>query len=794
MTKRMTKAVLGGVAGLGLIVAASGAANAQSMTFAGGPMKNLTIDLIFWGNFCTKAYCADRQDVFDYVADLASYLRGVNAPVGMEPALHYYGVSDITLGTWVAGTTDLFGYGIGQAKPGLDEMSGIVASARAGAYGPAYDFHNNYYGPVLPTGSNRLPVVVTLGINTLDDYGDYQGFHDSSNGNPYAASRWESIAVLSHEIFEAMTDPTVSAPVIFSGPGWSGQINFFTEVADQCENNWSYDGYWSIASTYQQPWDGALNWRGTTQPNNDDISGLASITVDPPYSYPNPAPQVSCEFFIPEQHAPLATTFEYGGNGQTPLALFYVDSAGRLEQLWWGAAGQTASGPYDYGQPSASVIAVGKPSVVYSLSFGERIFVRGSDGALWMRANGSWTSLGGLIFGDPKAIMWDNGVLVDVFALGTDDRLYFYGMTNSVLYGWQVLPNTGSTLFAGPPTVLSRTPTTLDVFATGEDANLKWMGMTSAGWAAPVTLSGGGNPVLSTPSALAQGANAAVFANAQFGLLESSWSGSSWYSPADAPFQTTTPDNPYGMQGTPAPVSWGPGRYDMFSVSRNGKLWWWASNNATAYFSTWSDVAPGTTQFDPAALVTSGVSGDPAAVTRYPGELEVFYRTTNGGLRHMTYNNTNNSWTTEQALAGIGTATIYDPPYQGGPAYQCNVGGAWMHCCPNGYVMVGADVPNNVFKCAPLDNPVGVVSLDTGTQRNGMHSCPSGSVMVGLRYDWNYLACQALPASAWSGEWVDTGTQDGFPVRVCGNGAISPMSGIQVTQNKLSCLTTSQIH
>ena len=115
MTKRMTKAVLGGVAGLGLIVAASGAANAQSMTFAGGPMKNLTIDLIFWGNFCTKAYCADRQDVFDYVADLASYLRGVNAPVGMEPALHYYGVSDITLGTWVAGTTDLFGYGIGQA-------------------------------------------------------------------------------------------------------------------------------------------------------------------------------------------------------------------------------------------------------------------------------------------------------------------------------------------------------------------------------------------------------------------------------------------------------------------------------------------------------------------------------------------------------------------------------------------------------------------------------------------------------------------------------------------------------
>ena len=72
MTKRMTKAVLGGVAGLGLIVAASGAANAQSMTFAGGPMKNLTIDLIFWGNFCTKAYCADRQDVFDYVADLAS--------------------------------------------------------------------------------------------------------------------------------------------------------------------------------------------------------------------------------------------------------------------------------------------------------------------------------------------------------------------------------------------------------------------------------------------------------------------------------------------------------------------------------------------------------------------------------------------------------------------------------------------------------------------------------------------------------------------------------------------------
>lgn len=631
MTKKGV--MMGGLAAFALVTAASGPANAQSMHFGGGPMKNLYIDLIFWGDFCNKAYCDDRQDVLDYVTDLASYLRGVGAPVGMEPALHYYGVSDITVGTWVAGTSDLFGYAAGQAQPGLDEMSGMVAAARAGAYGPAYDFYGNYYGSALPTGSNRLPIVISLGANTFDDYGTCQGFHDSSNGNPYAAVQWESRAVISHEIFEAMTDPTLSAPVIFTGPGWSGSNNFFVEVADQCESNWSYDGNWTVASTYQQTQDNALNWRGTIQPNNDDISGLASITVNAPYNSPYPYPQVSCEFFIPEQHAPMTATFEYGGNGTQPLVLYYREPNGHLASVEWGNAGYSASAPYDIGQPSPTVTAVGKPSVVYGMYVGgEFVFTKGSDAALWMHYNGKWTSLGGLLYGDPSATVWDNGQLIAVLGLGTDDHLYYYILTASTFYGWNGVPNPNGTAFVGSPTVISRSATGFDVFAIGENGQNQWISYSSStGWSESRVTNLGDTAMTATPSVVAQKSTNVmdVFSTDGFNMWDSTFNNASWTN-GDARFQLPYPETNYGLQGTPAAVSMQAGRSDVFAVSRYGELWWWDSTTPSIWVNGTGANRP---------LVASGVSGDPVVVSRGPNEMEVFYRMTYGTLAHLTYQN-----------------------------------------------------------------------------------------------------------------------------------------------------------
>jgi hypothetical protein len=126
------------------------------------------------------------------------------------------------------------------------------------------------------------------------------------------------------------------------------------------------------------------------------------------------------------------------------------------------------------------------------------------------------------------------------------------------------------------------------------------------------------------------------------------------------------------------------------------------------------------------------------------------------------------------------------------PATQCTVGGTTMHCCQPGRAMIGARLDYNVFKCARLDFPNGTRTLDTGTQRNGMHSCPFGQVMVGLHLDLNQLLCQTVPGDLISGEIVDNGTQDGWPMHVCPSTSSYAMSGIRADQNRFTCATDTQ--
>jgi hypothetical protein len=132
--------------------------------------------------------------------------------------------------------------------------------------------------------------------------------------------------------------------------------------------------------------------------------------------------------------------------------------------------------------------------------------------------------------------------------------------------------------------------------------------------------------------------------------------------------------------------------------------------------------------------------------------------------------------------------------FAGEPVYDagtlCTRGGVTMHCCPTDYVMIGAHIDNNVFKCAPLAGTPGRRFADFRTNRNGMHACPVGSVMAGLHVDRNVLTCQSWSPGVVS-EYVDgnPATVDAYPMHVCGAGIADEyaMTGIHVDRNLFTC-------
>jgi hypothetical protein len=616
------------------------------MLFNGGPMKNLTVDIIFWGDFCGgDPSCPGRADTLDYVNQLTQFLRGGGGDdlQGFEPAVHYYGVSGIHPGVWVAGPQSVAPYGPGSVfTPGLDQVSAIVAAARRGDYGRVHDFNGNDAGPSLPSGSNRLPIVVSEGIPYFDDYATDCGFHDSTNGSPYAAVVGGDHDCFAHEVFEALTDPTVSAPVVFNAPGgWSNldtTAASFKEVSDQCELV-NYDGV-----SYPLG-------NGTVASPGFNIWNIATVTVNSPFALNN-YQYTSCQLFIPAQHAAMAASFGYGGNGTVPLFVYYVDRNGHVQYEAWWSAGAAGAGPYDLGQPSPGVTAIGKPSLVF-LNYNMYVFVKGSDGAVWMNFQNTWTSLGGVIFGDPTTVVWTWGgsTWIHVNALGTDDALWMNGINNGVSNGWGRL-DTGGTSFIQPPTAVSQGPDSLDMFAVGEDGQLKWLKYRSGSWAAPVTISHDYTmPFVSTPAVKRVGANGLEVIDistsglVQGGIFQTSYDGSSWSGFTDGQFQIPPDDVKWGFQGSPAVVVGSAGRVDVFAVARSGKVWWFdAHAEPHGFWQTGTQAGA----FRPPPLVSGGATGDPVALSRAPGQLELFYRTTNGQLAHLTgtnITNTSATWT-----------------------------------------------------------------------------------------------------------------------------------------------------
>ena len=304
-------------------------ANNDFLAFGSGPMKNLYVDLIFWGPTCTTSPCAagafsqtDRTNVMNAVTDVSGWMNGneMNGspfPAGLEPAVHFYGPSGITPGMWLndpmpIATTYMQG-GSGHLDDG--QFQPIVTLAQNGTLGPAYDYNNNVANSFgLPVSSNRLALVVTKGTNNycisshrVSGCLNASGYHDSTSGHPYGAIMIEDTnPVVSHEAMEAMSDPLFPSGLFINPNGWGAHNGVFStnEMADECEN---------------QSWGNAYAW----------------ITMDPPYAMNGfSVLGTSCAQTIAEQHAPLAAAVELAPqNGSAPLVVAFIDPNGHVKEI-----------------------------------------------------------------------------------------------------------------------------------------------------------------------------------------------------------------------------------------------------------------------------------------------------------------------------------------------------------------------------------------------------------------------------------------------------------------------------
>lgn len=126
---------------------------------------------------------------------------------------------------------------------------------------------------------------------------------------------------------------------------------------------------------------------------------------------------------------------------------------------------------------------------------------------------------------------------------------------------------------------------------------------------------------------------------------------------------------------------------------------------------------------------------------------------------------------------------------------QCN----GMHCCPNGTVMTGAHLGQNVFQCAaPAVNFLGSSFVVFPVTRQGVYpSCPSGGwAMVGYNQSQQSITCQELavqtsevtdgPGQAFFGQATFVKNGQTYSTHVChgGNGV---MAGISSGTNIFLC-------
>jgi hypothetical protein len=269
--------------------------------------------------------------------------------------------------------------------------------------------------------------------------------------------------------------------------------------------------------------------------------------------------------------------------------------------------------------------------------------VRGTDNQLWFTygTGGGWQNFGSPngkgFYGSPSSVVWSNGTRINVFVLGTDLKLWNFYWDG---FSWQ-WNSFNSKVFSGPPVAISRSSSTMDVFMAGVDLQLYWFLWDGSTWHAPQKISAPvptgirispyyyWNVVAPVGVASSGPNNLEVFAKGDVGpsavsVVHASFNGTSWSA------WEARPEISVGNSGSIAAVSWGPNRVDAF-VSDTGVENMYHTSRTTA---GWYDE-----HHTPLVDRTTGVVGDPVAISTGTNILDVFYRNGFGSLIQLHYQN-----------------------------------------------------------------------------------------------------------------------------------------------------------
>ena len=291
-----------------------------------------------------------------------------------------------------------------------------------------------------------------------------------------------------------------------------------------------------------------------------------------------------------------------------------------------------------------------------------RVFIRGSDGALWTRSwNGtawtSWSSLGGVLTSGPAVTVRPNGIY-DVIVRGPGNA-YFHRYF-SPAGGWSDFVSIGGAFLSAPTVTYRQGSGELDVVGVGLDGQL-FHKFYAAGWSEWAPLGGavGGNPAIISPTA----GTLEIYARGvdDHQLYEKYWTpGSGW--------------SPYSLIGGAlssgiAATSWDGNRRDIFARGSDGAM----------AIRSWTN----TGGWAPWARLGGHPTSGPGAISLAPNRLLVFAR---DGQRVIS-NAFSSTWTGWQnfGYAPLFRAPPPPPPVVPGPtpgsSLRLNAG---FGCIPQG--------------------------------------------------------------------------------------------------------------
>jgi len=240
------------------------------------------------------------------------------------------------------------------------------------------------------------------------------------------------------------------------------------------------------------------------------------------------------------------------------------------------------------------------------------VFYKGTDGQLYHRfsqGNSGWSPqepLGGVLTSAPAAVSWGPN-RIDVFVRGTDLQMW-HKFWAGAWSNWEPLGG----VLTSAPAVASWSQNRLDVFVRGTDQQM-WHKFWAGGWSNWEPL--GGN-LGGTPAAVSWGANRidVVIVGMDSHISHRWWDTSSW---------STWEAQGGTFSSAPAISSWDFNRLDVFGLNAAGGLQHktWTGSGWT----TWQDIGAGSWH------------GDPAAIGRYRGYVDVFSQATDSTLWYLVF-------------------------------------------------------------------------------------------------------------------------------------------------------------